>query len=125
MTHSPEPWKLTDEGFDDWQDNPILDDDYSLPGDADRCRIVACVNFCQGLSTDTLTRFGDAGCPAMAWRNCTAAEDIERNFWLMLTAGGERQLEMESPTTSSPANNHPSADDEPSRPDSPTDQCSA
>lgn len=67
MPHSPEPWSFTiEDGFatiDDANDNCVLAGDgwcnidqlkYIEELKANYARIVACVNFCKGLSTERL-----------------------------------------------------------------------
>lgn len=88
--HSPEPWLLQRSvNLHDGQHriiHEIGDTSYVTCIDLENCsqedaeRIVACVNFCNGLSNDTLTRFGEGKerCPAVVWahvlaRSCAAA----------------------------------------------------
>lgn len=108
--HSPEPWNRANARNTDEVVAPVFDGDYaeriidangrdvisiaiSQPtgmgheGDCnlvlskeDAERIIACVNFCNGLSNDTLTRFGEGKerCPAVVWahvmaRSCAVA----------------------------------------------------
>ena len=69
MTHSPEPWKYIHPddlpyGWDPVPDSAsISDTETSMVVDsckiADAERIVACVNFCAGISTDQLTAIGN------------------------------------------------------------------
>ena len=74
MTHSPEPWRMNGEYI------ATADDDQSIYADevgrANAERIVACVNFCNGIPTHELTKFGEGKdqCPADTWARLKAEE---------------------------------------------------
>jgi hypothetical protein len=69
MPHSPEPWKAFSLHITDAAGDTVIsaNEDYTstmLQSERDIRRIVACVNACQGISTEELEVFGQftAGC---------------------------------------------------------------
>lgn len=59
MNHSKEPWKFEPEGVYQIKAIRNADGNY-LNSDADGERIVACVNFCEGLTDDEIRTAGNA-----------------------------------------------------------------
>lgn len=74
MTHSPEPWRIHGQQSEsDFGNTEVIDSKGKkvvwpgAVGQLDAERIVACINFCQGLDMDELTRYGDDNFPWMGF----------------------------------------------------------
>ena len=100
MTHSPEPWTVQQlEVPDDCTPLATIYDPnceiiqhiltaecgwFHALSPADATRIVACVNFCRGISHEELTRYGELGTPAIAWAKHLMIEHIKDELYTIL-----------------------------------------